>query len=129
MAECGCVLDASALLAAMQGETGAALVESRFGEACISAVNLSEAVAKLTERNVPAETIIESLLDLDLDVRPFDRDQAMQAGLLRPATRGLGLSFGDRACLALAGALERPVLTTDRAWGSLDIGVAIEVIR
>jgi PIN domain nuclease of toxin-antitoxin system len=129
MTERGCVLDASALLAAMQGETGAARVESRFGDACISAVNLSEAVAKLTERNVPAQSVIESLSDLDLDVRPFDRSQAMQAGLLRPATRAFGLSLGDRACLALASALGRPALTTDKAWASLDIGVAIEVIR
>jgi PIN domain nuclease of toxin-antitoxin system len=46
-----------------------------------------------------------------------------------PATRGHGLSLGDRACLALARTLGATALTTDRAWRAVDVGVAIEVIR
>jgi ribonuclease VapC len=41
----------------------------------------------------------------------------------------LGLSFGDRACLALAKSLVAPALTADRSWARLDLGIAIEVIR
>jgi PIN domain nuclease of toxin-antitoxin system len=50
-------------------------------------------------------------------------------GLLRPKTKQLGLSLADRACLALGASLERPVLTTDRAWERVDVGVDIRVIR
>lgn len=129
MSEVRYVLDASALLAAMLGERGAKAVEAHFSGACISAVNLSEVVAKLTERGVPDVAVYESLADLDLDVRGFDMKQALRAGVLRNATGSQGLSFGDRACLALAAELNAIALTTDGAWASLEIDVAIELAR
>lgn len=124
-----CVLDASALLASMFGEPGSEEVNARLDAACISTVNLSEAIAKLSDRGVTEVDIAETLAALDLDVRSFDAAQAERAGLLRSSTRGVGLSLGDRACLALAAALDRPALTTDKAWAGLDIGVQIELIR
>jgi ribonuclease VapC len=129
MSEVRYVLDASALLAAMLGERGAQAVEAHFSDACISTVNLSEVVAKLVERGVPAESIQESLSDLDLDVRDFDTAQALRAGVLRNATRVRGLSLGDRACLALAGELKAIALTTDAAWTEIDLGIAVELAR
>ena len=48
---------------------------------------------------------------------------------LRSVTRHAGLSLGDRACLALGDRLGCPVVTADRVWASLDVGVAIVVIR
>jgi PIN domain nuclease of toxin-antitoxin system len=125
----GYVLDASALLATIQEEPGAAEIDTRLEDACISAVNLSEVIAKLIDRGTPADLASEVLAELDLDVRPFDRAQGEHAGSLRPVTRALGLSLGDRACLALAAALGRTVVTTDRAWARLDLGIAIEVMR
>lgn len=123
------VLDASALLAAMLGEHGAQTVEAHFAEACISAVNLSEVVAKLAERGVPLDAIQESLVELDLDVRDFTTAQALRAGALRPATRAKGLSLGDRACLALAAELNAIALTTDTVWMELDVGIGVELAR
>jgi PIN domain nuclease of toxin-antitoxin system len=41
----------------------------------------------------------------------------------------MGLSFGDRACLALGIYLNQPVITTDRLWGSLNVGIEIRVVR
>ncbi len=41
----------------------------------------------------------------------------------------VGLSLGDRACLALGRRKALPVPTTDRAWQGLDVGVEIRVIR
>lgn len=129
MSETGYVLDASALLAAMLGEAGAEVVETYFADACISAVNLSAVVAKLAERGVPVASIHESLSDLDLDVRDFDTVQALRAGEMRNATRSLGLSLGDRACLALAGEQKATAITTDAAWAEIDPGIAIELAR
>jgi ribonuclease VapC len=43
--------------------------------------------------------------------------------------RHYGLSLGDRACLALAMELKLPVVTADRAWIDLDLGIDICVIR
>jgi PIN domain nuclease of toxin-antitoxin system len=59
----------------------------------------------------------------------FDHDPAERAGHLRPLTRNLGLSLGVRACLATAQSLGCTVLTADRAWAELDLGIRIEAIR
>lgn len=124
-----CVLDASALLAVMQREVGADAVEDHVPRACISAVNLSEVVAKMRERDWTAQHTDDAIAALHLDVRKFGEAEAMRAGHLRLPTRRFGLSLGDRACLALASALSLPVLTTDRAWTKLDIGVEVKLVR
>jgi PIN domain nuclease of toxin-antitoxin system len=123
------VLDASALMAVLHEEPGAAAVEAVLDDAAISAVNLSEVQAKLVERGTAAELAWSSLIDLDLDVVDFDAAQAKAAGDLRSLTRAQGLSLGDRACLALAQALGLPAMTADRAWGGLDVGIEIRTVR
>jgi PIN domain nuclease of toxin-antitoxin system len=37
--------------------------------------------------------------------------------------------LGDRSCLALARSLGAPLLTADRAWQRIDLGIEIELIR
>ena len=101
----------------------------RLEGAIIGAVNLSEVVAKLIEDGVPEPQIRLAIGRLELDVHAFDAEHAYLAGILRKATRAFGLSFGDRACLALAQSLGAPALTADRSWSRLDLGIAIEVIR
>ncbi len=122
-------LDASAILALLFGEPGGDRVAPLVGEAVISAVNLSEIVAKLIEsgyRDDEAERAVDGFLP---SVMPLDAPLAIDTGTLRRITRQQGLSLGDRACLALARREKARVLTADRAWSDLDIGVEIEVIR
>jgi ribonuclease VapC len=123
------VLDASALLCLLNGETGATRVAGALGRSVISAVNLSEVVAKLTDSGGSAVEIAAAIESLQLEVVPFDELQAMRAGLLRQRTRRAGLSFGDRACLALGENRGAIVLTCDGAWSTLDLGVTIEQLR
>jgi PIN domain nuclease of toxin-antitoxin system len=123
------VLDASVVLATIFGEVAATDAEQWLAEACISAVNLAEVVAKLTERGASAEMTADGVAQLDLEVVPFDQVQAETAGLLRMETRQLGLSLGDRACLALATVLDLPAVTADRTWAGLDLDIAITVVR
>jgi PIN domain nuclease of toxin-antitoxin system len=122
------VLDASAVFAVLNDELGAEIVAAEL-EPIISAVNLSEVIARLSDRGVTQTDIDEMLAELRLDVRTFDAELAFAAGFLRPSTRARGLSFGDRACLALAMALELPALTADRSWRGLALGVDVRVIR
>ena len=125
------VLDASAVLAYLLGEPGEELVGEvlELGLGVISAVNLSEVAAKLAEGAMSHPEIEEVLAGLDLRVVPCDRAQALASAWLRGPTRPLGLSLGDRACLALAEQLSLPVLTTDRAWLGLPGNLAIRVLR
>lgn len=123
------VLDSSALLCVLNGEVGAERVAQALPSAVIGAANLAEVVTKLRERGLSVEEVEEVLGGLHLDVRPLTPAQAYATGHLRPATRALGLSLGDRACLALATELGAPALTADQAWGSVEVGVTVELIR
>ena len=62
-------------------------------------------------------------------MRDFSATQAEIAAGLWTSTREVGLSLADRACLALAIDLRAPVLTGDRAWRDLPIGVEVILIR
>lgn len=123
------VIDASALLALLQDEPGSSRVAEALPDASISAVNIAEVVAKLCDRGLAADKARETLETLALDIVDFDFAQAAASGGLRPASRPLGLSLGDRACLALAARSDLPAMTTDRAWTGLDIGVSVDLIR
>ena len=123
------VLDASAILAVYLLEPGADVVAPLMQTATISAVNVTEVLSTLSDKgaSLRVQQIAEATLK-DLAV-PFDFELARRSARLRPLTRKAGLSFGDRACLALAGRQGLPVLTADTAWRGLDIGVEIRVIR
>ncbi|WP_236630520.1 type II toxin-antitoxin system VapC family toxin [Aphanizomenon flos-aquae] len=95
------VVDASAILALLNQETGSEEVLRFIGKAAISTVNLSEVIAKLADAGIPEEDIRQILSNLNLEVIDFNKEQALKAGMLRPNTKSIGLSFGDRACLAL----------------------------
>ncbi len=123
------VIDASALLALLNAEPGADIVAEALPGGVISAVNLSEVVAKLCEAGMPENAIHQALQPLGLEIVPFDEEQAYQAGLLRTATQDMGVSLGDRACLSLAKMLGVVAITADRMWAGLSVGATIRVIR
>lgn len=123
------VLDASAILALLNEEPGGDVVQEALAGAVVGAVNLSEVIAKLIENGMPEEEIRTSLGGLGLEIQPFDEEMAMATALLRPKTKKLGLGLGDRACLALGLRLSTPVLTADRTWLGLKVGVEVRVIR
>ncbi|EQB14876.1 MULTISPECIES: type II toxin-antitoxin system VapC family toxin [Sphingobium] len=123
------ILDASALLCLLFGEPGAELVEERLAGALVSAVNYHEVFAKLVDRGVEADEARAMLAELDIEIVAADRQQADLGGTLRASTRSLGLSLGDRSCLALAQVSNGVAVTADKAWGSLDAGIIVEIVR
>jgi len=123
------VLDASALLALVAAEPGANVVATLLDASTISSVNLSEVVAKLADYGVPEAAIRSSLTELALDVTDFTASTAVSAGLLRPSTKALGLSLGDRACLALGMEMGATVVTAERIWSGLTLDIPVHVIR
>jgi ribonuclease VapC len=123
------VLDASAILALLNDETGSDIVQELLPEAVISAVNFSEIIARLTLLGIPENEIHQALDILGLDIVPFDVELAYMAGLLSTRTKPFGLSLGDRACLALAAKNDCTAVTSDTAWGKLDLNTDIKLIR
>ena len=127
------VLDAAAILAMLQDEQGGdgvlAAIEEAIVPVAISSVNFCEVVTKLVRDGLSideARFAVESLREY---VVAFDESQALFAAALYPATSGIGLSLGDRACLALAAERMATAWTTDRAWKKLKLGIPIKLIR
>ena len=130
------VLDASAILAYLREEEGAQRVAQiiRFSGAVTSSVNLAEVLAKSADIGEKPDHVFQHLQNNlmsqgILDVYPFDAILALRSAQLRAQTRSLGLSLADRVCLAIGKLHKLPVVTTDRSWKKLSIGVKIEVIR
>ncbi|RVT84440.1 PIN domain-containing protein [Rhodobacteraceae bacterium CCMM004] len=123
------VLDSSVVLAMIWAEPGGERTAQALPTAQISTVNLAEVATRLVECQARAEELDRLARLLGPRSVPFSAEMAIEAGALRKSTRHLGLSLGDRCCLALAARLGAPVLTADRAWADLDLGVEIEVVR
>ncbi len=123
------VLDSSAFLAAVFDEPGAERVQELLDDAIMSAVNLAEVASKLIDRAMPEDDVHRLLAAARFTKAPFDEAAALVTGSLRTATRKSGLSLGDRACLALALLTDATVLTADRNWRRVNVGVTIEIIR
>lgn len=124
------VLDASAVMAVLNQETGAERLTSLLLlDAACSAVNVAEVQGKLVERGLDPEDAWRNVTAVVRRAVPFTTEHAKAAGSLVSRTRSLGLSLGDRACLALALELGAPVYTADRSWKNLKLPIPIHVIR
>jgi PIN domain nuclease of toxin-antitoxin system len=124
------VLDASAILALIGNEPGAdKLTFNLLSRAVASAVNLAEVQTKLVNRGWTPAQAWEDATSPVREILSFDAEQARVAGDLVTLTRHLGLSLGDRACLAVAVVLDLPAYTAEKAWKKLRISVPIHIIR
>jgi PIN domain nuclease of toxin-antitoxin system len=124
------VLDASAILALLNDEPGAEKITAELlSRATTSAVNLAEVQTILVREGGDPDESWALAVDPIPEVEPFTAEQARIAGTLIQKTRSLGLSLGDRACLALAIALDAPVYTTDQLWRKLKLRIPIHVLR
>lgn len=126
-----CVLDASALLAAINGEPGGERVDDVIEMALISAVNYSEVMAGLIKFGNSEADARQILATLGCTVMAADEELAIDAGLMRASTDRAGLSLADRFCLALARRVGAMVLTSDRQWSEIAdaVGVRVQQIR
>ena len=129
------VLDASAFLAYLRDEAGAEIVENALIYGCyISTINWGEVLSKTVDLGESPENIIkqlkdEGLLENSLAIIDFTEEDAINIAKFRPLTKSAGLSLGDRACLALGKRLNLPVLTADKVWNTLSLGIKINLIR
>lgn len=127
------VLDSSAILAFLLGEPGADCVERYLGRetpgdaasGVLCVVNLVEVLEVLPGA---LESPLFGMSGL-VEVVGVTEAQARWAASIKERTRPAGLSLGDRLCLALAHETRREVLTADRAWAKVALGVPVIQIR
>lgn len=122
------VFDSSAILTLLNSEPGSEKLSALDGSIS-SAVNLAEVQTKLVAKGLDPVVAWEVTLGAVNEASDFTVAHAELAGSLVSKTRSLGLSLGDRACLALAISLDAPVYTADRAWNKLKLPIRIHVIR
>lgn len=110
------VLDASAILAFVQDEEGAGLVEEALEhEPRCGAANWSEVAQKVLAAGRDWDVVRALLGSYGIIVDEVLAEDAEWAA--RRWRHGEGLSLADRLCLALAERLDAEVLTADDAWG------------
>ena len=109
------VLDASAVLAYLQGEPGSEMVAANRSGSVIGAANWSEVLSRF---HGPVEMSLATgiVTSQGASIEPVSEADAREAAMLRASLPHL--SLGDRLCLALAERCDSQVLTADRAWGS-----------
>lgn len=123
------ILDASAVLAVLNGERGEKKVVPLLAESAVSTVNLTEVAAKLLEAGMDEAGVRLAVSVLGIgEIVDFTEDLAWKAATLRPLTKQYGLSLGDRACLALAIKLNVPAVTADKEWSKLKL-CKVNIIR
>jgi PIN domain nuclease of toxin-antitoxin system len=123
------VFDASAVLAVALHEPGYQELLDLESVALVSAVNLAEVRSRLWDKGSSVKAIDDVLAGVSMSIIAFDAEQARVSAELRPVTRALGLSLGDRACIALGLVRDAVVYTADRIWAKLQLPIEIRVIR
>jgi len=127
-----CVMDASVLLAVFFNEPFHPDIPRLFDNAVITTFNLAEAVNSVLIKKGGDETLIWNFLgNFVQNHYPLDDDLSFEVIKMTKLAKPLGLSLGDRYCIALGKVLKIPVYTADRVWKDLEesVGVAINLIR
>jgi ribonuclease VapC len=123
------VLDASAVIALYGREAGWDQILNEIGSGAISTVNLAEVLTMFANQNGKPERVGDDIRDSGCEIAPVTAAHALAAAELRPVTRSASLSLGDRLSLALAIERQCPVMTADKCWTSVDVGVPIVLLR
>lgn len=126
------VMDASALLAVFNNEEYDPILPKLFDSAVVTTFNLAEAVNSILVKKGGDVTLLWNFIgNFVQNHYPLDDDLSYLALEMTVLSKPLGLSLGDRYCLALAQKLQVPVYTADRAWKKLEdkLGIGIKLIR
>ncbi len=121
------LLDTSCFVRIIQREKGYESILPLVQDAAISIVNLAELVTVMISRGIhsdPRPTILKTIQT----IVPFTEEIAFLTGELVRKTEKLGLSLGDRACIATSMIHNIPVYTCDRPWAKLDLDCEIRLI-
>jgi ribonuclease VapC len=123
------VLDASAVLAVIRNERGAAEVIPLLPTSMISAVNFTEVLKRGQDKGGSPVVTRALFSNVGIPIVAFDERQAVLCAELAAKTQELGLSLADRACLALGMITESKIITADQRMSQAVLPIEIVLIR
>mgnify|MGYP000430348708 CR=1 FL=1 len=122
-------LDSSAFIAYVFNERGANETYKYFYNSVISSVIYCEFISLMIEKGFSIDEAREIVDSFGIEIIDFDEQQAIIAAEISNKTKSKDLSLGALVCLALAMVKKIPVVTADKIWSKLDIGVDMKLIR
>jgi PIN domain nuclease of toxin-antitoxin system len=117
------------VLAVLFKEPGHEAAAAAIGGATMSAVNVSEVLARCIDNGVAPGIALDFIEVEGIEIVPFDLEHAQSAAALRAIPKARALSLGDRACLALAIDRAGTAVTGDRQWARLDVPCDVNLFR
>ena len=123
------VLDASALLAWVFKESGAAVIDRILPVGVAPASVMVETLYRAVEKGhrLSSDQLHEALLEMGLHVESITDEDTVRAAELITASRRSpatsSLSLGDGLCLAVAERLQLPITGGDQHWETLELTV------
>jgi PIN domain nuclease of toxin-antitoxin system len=123
------ILDSSVVLAVLFKEPGHEAAAAAIGGATMSAVNVSEVLARCIDSGVAPGIALDFIEVEGIEIVPFDLEHSQSAAALRAIPKAWALSFGDRACLALAIQRQGRAVTGDRIWSTFDLPCDVAFFR
>lgn len=114
------VMDASALLAVANNENHIVELPKLFNYSLITTFNLAEAANKIIIKYDADEELTWNYLGNFIQNHyPLDDNLSYEVIMLTKLSKPLGLSLGDRYCIALGKLLNLPIYTADKVWKQL----------
>ncbi len=124
------LLDTSAIIALLKKEPGHTKVDDVLATCAMSTVNFAELISSLAREGVSTDDIDTITENIIPEIIPLSHEISITTGKLITTTKHLGLSLGDRACLATAIYFNMEVYTADKVWEKLDLpNIKIHLIR
>jgi PIN domain nuclease of toxin-antitoxin system len=114
------VLDSKAILALLTMDEGHEVIAQNLENAFVSSVNIAEVLMILVKKEINHKEAAQLLKDTFPQVEPFNAEQAVIASSFEEPE----LSFGDRACLALARSKNLRILSPDKDLMMLEIKIS-----
>lgn len=123
------VFDASAVLAVLNRERGHDVASAGLFGCAMSTVNYSEVLKKVVEAGGDLAVAESHLARQNIELFSFDEADSIKAAEIWPECKPLGLSLGDRACIALGLRLDLPLVTADGNMKKVNLPIEVELIR
>lgn len=124
------IFDASTLICLFAKEPGLDQVKKYLPNAIMSSVNAAEVYKHCLDKQELDIESAERLMQISgVEIIDFANNDAKESALLYKHTKQYGLSFADRACVALALSSGYPIVTCDKIWSKLDLDIKVIQVR